>query len=61
MLLFVILANKYVITTYLSFLGIDNFCSIKFKILWLSELPWILDKCILDNKLSATNTKDNQF
>ncbi len=56
MLLFVILANKYGITTYLNFLSIDNFCSIKFKLLWLSELPWILD-----NKLSATNTKDDQF
>ncbi len=55
MLLFVILANKYGITTYLNFLSIDNFCNIKFKLLWLSELPWILDK------LSATKTKDNQF
>ncbi len=55
MLLFVTLANKYGITTYLNFLSIDNFCS-KFKLLWLSELPWILD-----NKLSDTNTKDNQF
>ncbi len=32
-LLFVILANKYGITTYLNFLSIDNFCSIKFKLL----------------------------
>ncbi len=56
MLLFVILANKYGITTYLNFLSIDNFCSIKLKLLWLSELP-----CILDNKLSPTKTKDNQF
>ncbi len=30
-----------------SFLSIDNFCSIKLKLLWPSELPWILD-----NKLS---------
>ncbi len=35
-LLFVILANKYGITTYLNFLSIDNFCSsIKLKLLWL--------------------------
>ncbi len=27
-----------------SFLNIDNFCSIKLKLLWPSELPWILDK-----------------
>ncbi len=54
MLLFVILANKYGITTYLNFLSIDNFCSIKLKLLLLSELRWILD-----NKLSATNTKDS--
>ncbi len=40
MLLFVILANKYGITTYLNFLSIDNFCSIKFKLVWPSELPW---------------------
>ncbi len=50
------LANKYGITTYLNFLSIDNFCSIKFNLLRLSELPRILD-----NKLSATITKDNQF
>ncbi len=56
MLLFVILDTKYGITTYLNFLSIANFCSIKFKLLWLSELPRILD-----NKLSATKTKDNQF
>ncbi len=56
MLLFVILANKYGITTYLNFLSINNFCSIKYKLIWLSELTWILD-----NKLSATKTKDNQF
>ncbi len=55
-LLFVILANKYGITTYFNFLSIDNFCTVKFKLLWLSKLPWILDK-----KLSATKTKDNQF
>ncbi len=54
-LLLVILANKYGITTYFNFLSIDNFCIIKFKLLWLSKLPWILDK-----KLSATKTKDNQ-
>ncbi len=39
-----------------SFLNIDNFCSIKLKLFWPSELPWILD-----NKLSPTKTKDNQF
>ncbi len=39
MLLFVILANKYGITTYLNFLSIDNLCSIKYKLIWLSELP----------------------
>ncbi len=37
------LANKYGITTYLKFLSIGIFCSIKFKLLLLSELPWILD------------------
>ncbi len=54
-LLFVILANKYGITTFLNFLSIDNFCSIKFKLLWLSELPRILDK------LSATKQKTINF
>ncbi len=34
------------------FLSIDNFCSIKLRLLWPSELPWILD-----NKLSPTKTK----
>ncbi len=30
-LLFVILANNYWVTTYLNFLSIDNFCNIKFN------------------------------
>ncbi len=30
-LLFVIIANNYGVTTYLNFLSIDNFCSIKFN------------------------------
>ncbi len=40
----------------ISFLSIDNFCSIKLKLLWPSELPWILD-----NKLSPTKTKTINF
>ncbi len=54
-LFFVILANKYRITTYINFLIVShgNFCSIKYKLLWLAELLVILDK------LSATKTKDH--
>ncbi len=44
-------ANKYATSCYLPQIP-GNFCSIKFKLVWLSELL-----VILDNKLSATKTK----
>ncbi len=45
--------KKYWVTTYLNFLSIGNFCSMKLKSFWLSELL-----VILDNKLKTTKTKD---
>ena len=45
--------KKYGVTTYLNFLSIGNFCSMKLKSFWLSELL-----VILDNKLKTTKTKD---
>ena len=49
-------ANKYEVATYLKFLSIGNLCSIKHKLVWLSEL-----QVIHDYMLSATKTKDDQF